>query len=270
MKNNNSYKLLFNQLWLACPEKISQLNPDLVIGEHWRLPHTLTTKLEETCSPNDQLAAEVAAVKIPPHPQPEATIIPQPITSLIPAVELISNWEQLVSEISNCHKCQLCHGRTNVVIERGNRESDWMFIGEGPGEQEDLQGRSFVGVSGQLLDKMIRAMQLEPAKDIYICNVVKCRPPYNRNPQPAEISACKNYLLSQINLVKPRIIVTLGRFASQTILNTDLATGKLRGTVHYSGTIPVIVTYHPAYLLRNPSAKKDVWQDLQLAMQVFG
>lgn len=189
-----------------------------------------------------------------------------------PATEkmiLIDNWQELEHQIINCQKCKLCYGRKNVVIDRGKRNARWMFIGEGPGEQEDIQGKPFVGASGQLLDKMITAMQLSPENDVYIANVVKCRPPNNRNPNEEEIAACSNYLLSQIAMVKPDIIITLGRFAIQTLLKTTLAVGKLRNKVNYYDSTPVIATYHPSYLLRTPEAKKDAWADLQLAMRTF-
>lgn len=184
--------------------------------------------------------------------------------------ELITSWDTLTDLINNCTKCRLCNSRKNYVIERGNREADWMFIGEAPGENEDIQGVPFVGAAGQLLDKMLAACKLDKNQDVYICNTVKCRPPQNRNPELDEISACNNYLLSQIKLVKPKLIVILGRIAAHTLLKTTQATSKLRGQVHYlEDNIPVIVTYHPAYLLRNPAAKKDAWEDLQLAMQTF-
>ena len=173
-----------------------------------------------------------------------------------------------MDKVNNCTLCSLCDGRKNVVFERGSRKAEWMFVGEGPGEEEDAQGYPFVGKSGQLLDKMILAMKLDKDHDVYVCNVVKCRPPYNRNPEIDEITACKNYLLSQIELVKPKKIIALGRFASQTLLDSNLAIGKLRNKVHCFKEIPLIVTYHPAYLLRNPGAKKDAWNDLKLAMQV--
>lgn len=182
---------------------------------------------------------------------------------------LVPTWQHLVNQIRSCDKCKLHHSRTHVVIERGTRNAHWMFVGEGPGEQEDLQGKPFVGASGQLLDKMISAMQLDIQQDVYIANVVKCRPPKNRNPELEEIAQCSNYLKEQIALVKPQIIITLGRFAAQTILNSDSAVGKLRNKVHDYHGIPVIVTYHPSYLLRTPSAKRDSWQDLQLALKVF-
>ena len=163
----------------------------------------------------------------------------------------------------------MSNGRQNTVIDRGNRQAKWMFIGEAPGEHDDVKGVPFVGASGELLDKMITAMKLDVNNDVYICNVIKCNPPYNRNPESHEVNMCNNYLLSQINLVKPQIIIALGRFASQALLSSDLATNKLRGQVHSIKNIPVIVTYHPAYLLRNVAAKKDAWEDLQLAMKVF-
>lgn len=179
------------------------------------------------------------------------------------------NWEQLAHKVSICENCKLCENRTQTVLERGNRSAKWMFIGEGPGEQEDLQGRPFVGASGQLLDKMIAAMKLNTEEDVYIANVIKCRPPRNRNPEPEEINSCKNYLLQQIKLVKPQMIITLGRYAVQTLLDTELAVGKLRGKLHHYQDIPLIATYHPSYLLRTPSAKKDAWDDLQLAMHNY-
>jgi DNA polymerase len=192
--------------------------------------------------------------------------ITQPVTE---KMVLIDNWQELEHQIINCQKCKLCYGRKNVVIDRGKRNARWMFIGEGPGEQEDIQGKPFVGASGQLLDKMITAMQLSPENDVYIANVVKCRPPNNRNPNEEEIAACSNYLLSQIAMLKPDIIITLGRFAIQTLLKTTLAVGKLRNKVNYYQDTPVIATYHPSYLLRTPEAKKDAWADLQLAMKTF-
>lgn len=185
------------------------------------------------------------------------------------ATKLYSSWQELNNQIIGCEQCSLCNGRTNIVIERGNRAAKWMFIGEGPGEQEDLQGKPFVGASGQLLDKMIVAMKLNPIEDVYITNVVKCRPPFNRNPEKEEITACSNYLFSQIELVKPDIIITLGRFAAQTLLKSEVAVGKLRNKIHNYQGIPLVVTYHPSYLLRTPSAKKEAWNDLQLALKTF-
>ncbi len=185
------------------------------------------------------------------------------------SIQIFTSWTELSHSVISCENCTLCNGRTNTVLERGSGAAKWMFIGEGPGEHEDLQGKPFVGASGQLLDKMIKAMQLNPDTDVYIANVIKCRPPHNRNPTKVEIEACSNYLFSQIELLAPNIIITLGRFAAQTILNTETAIGKLRNTIHIYNKIPVIVTYHPSYLLRTPSAKKEAWSDLQLAIKTF-
>lgn len=276
-----TYQLLTGTLWIPDETRITQLR------QQYELPPSKLANLKTavTLSPQAPVAAVVTIPAIKPTtnemvkpapalekpkiitPPPSAIENPSSETQRSPAIH--HSWQELVHEISNCDKCKLCHGRTNIVIERGNRDAAWMFIGEGPGEQEDLQGKPFVGASGQLLDKMIAAMKLDVANDIYIANVVKCRPPHNRNPEAEEISACSDYLMNQIRLVNPRIIITLGRFAAQTLLNTDLAIGKLRKQVQYYRQIPVIVTYHPSYLLRTPSAKKDAWEDLQLAMQTF-
>jgi DNA polymerase len=180
-----------------------------------------------------------------------------------------NDWDSLINDAATCTKCALCNGRTYAVIERGSRSAKWMFVGEFPNDVENAVGIPFVGASGELLDKMIAAMKLDINKDVYICNAIKCMPPANRNPELSEIETCRQHLLSQIAHVKPTIIIALGRFASQALLNTDLAVAKLRGSVKFCNSIPVIVTYPPAYLLRNTEAKKEAWVDLQLAMQVF-
>ncbi|MCC2625182.1 MAG: uracil-DNA glycosylase [Burkholderiales bacterium] len=245
MQNRDPYKLLYNNLWL------------------YKFDRTATNSEIRGNKPDATIYME-ASVSVAAK-----TLNPTNQTNFISSGNLIDNWDTLVENISNCTKCGLCKDRKNVVIERGSRSAKWMFVGEGPGEQEDIQGKPFVGASGQLLQKMIAAMNLNPATDVYICNVVKCRPPYNRNPEPSEIEVCRNYLFSQIELVKPQVIITLGRFAHQTLLNTTEAVGRLRLKQHVYQGIPLVVTYHPAYLLRNPSAKKDAWADLQLAMKVF-
>lgn len=247
-QENDKYSLLYNELWLL---KNCDNNSNL---------NTINVKVEKA----EDVRKTTGAMEVSMQTQ-ETKIANIAVPSLSSDV-LISNWNTLVDKVNNCQECKLCYGRKNVVIERGNRLAKWMFVGEGPGEQEDIQGKPFVGNAGQLLDKMIAAMQLDRIEDVYICNVVKCRPPANRNPEPDEISHCQNYLLSQIALVKPQIIITLGRFAAQTLLNSEITVGKLRKIVHHYQNIPLIVTYHPAYLLRNPSAKKDSWEDLQLAM----
>jgi uracil-DNA glycosylase family 4 len=279
MQNRDQYKLLYNNLWLykfdrtTTIPKIPTNNPDasiymeapVSVANADTLKSTDQAKLLNSDAP---ISAETNTV-LTSNAVDSISWIPSRAGNDMHSVSLIDNWDTLVENISHCTKCGLCKGRKNVVIERGSRTAKWMFVGEGPGEQEDIQGKPFVGASGQLLQKMIAAMGLDPATEVYICNVVKCRPPYNRNPEPNEIEVCRNYLFSQIELVKPQVIITLGRFAHQTLLNTTEAVGRLRLKQHFYKNIPLVVTYHPAYLLRNPSAKKDAWADLQLAMQVF-
>jgi uracil-DNA glycosylase len=180
--------------------------------------------------------------------------------------EPIDSWEVLQVEVAPCTKCDLCKTRTQTVFGSGNKNADWMFIGEGPGQNEDQQGLPFVGKAGQLLTEMLRAIDLD-REQVFITNVVKCRPPANRDPKPIEIESCKPYLLRQLVLIKPKIIVVLGRVAAQALLNTDEPIGKLRGKIHALNDTPVVVVYHPAYLLRSLLDKRKAWADLKLAMQ---
>jgi len=177
--------------------------------------------------------------------------------------------ETLREMVSGCEACGLCRSRRKAVFGMGAPAPRWMVVGEAPGEQEDRQGLPFVGRSGQLLDAMLAAVGMSRQHDVFIANVIKCRPPGNRNPTPEEIAACSPYLMRQIELLKPERILVLGRFAAQTLLNTDATIGSLRGRVHTvradGRDIPVVVSYHPAYLLRSPSEKARSWQDLRLA-----
>jgi DNA polymerase len=204
-----------------------------------------------------------------------------------PGIELM-DWPALQDAVAHCRACALCHGRTNTVFGVGDVSAEWMVVGEAPGEQEDLQGEPFVGPSGQLLDNMLKAVGLsrhagasgapaaapEPGgaptalRGVYIANVVKCRPPGNRNPHPDEVAQCDAYLARQVALVRPRIILAMGRFAVQSLLQTAEPIGKLRGRVHHYQGVPVIVTYHPAYLLRSLTEKAKAWADLCLALEV--
>lgn len=168
----------------------------------------------------------------------------------------------LKNKVAQCHRCPLAKSRKNIVFGDGSIDARLMFIGEAPGFAEDLAGRPFVGEAGELLTKIIEAMGIE-RMDVYICNILKCRPPQNRSPLPEEISLCIDYLYRQIECVKPRIICGLGKFASQTLLATDMPITKLRGNWHEFRGIRFMPTYHPAYLLRNPHDKKLVWQDMR-------
>lgn len=179
------------------------------------------------------------------------------------------SWEKLQAEVAACRSCPLCETRTNTVFGTGNPNADWMFIGEGPGQHEDEQGKPFVGKAGFLLTEMIRAMGLE-REQTFIANIVKCRPPNNRDPHADEIARCSGYLQRQIGFIKPKIILAVGRLAAQTLLHTDAPLSKLRGKVHYWQNTPVVVVYHPAYLLRSPLEKRKAWHDLQLAMRTIG
>lgn len=174
------------------------------------------------------------------------------------------DWPALQEQVKQCSRCSLHETRTQTVFGVGDPEAAWMFVGEAPGEQEDLKGEPFVGRAGQLLDEMIRALDLTREK-VYIANVLKCRPPRNRDPSPEESRACEPFLLRQAAWVKPSIIIAVGRIAAQNLLKTQTPIGKLRGMVHdYQGT-PLVVTYHPAYLLRAQTEKRRAWEDLKLA-----
>ncbi|MHB1320230.1 MAG: uracil-DNA glycosylase [Acidithiobacillus ferrivorans] len=179
------------------------------------------------------------------------------------------DWRDLNNMVSTCQACPLGETRQHAVFGAGNPRGSWLFVGEAPGAEEDRRGEAFVGRGGQLLDNMLRAMGLSREKDVYIANILKCRPPNNRDPLGPEVQACMPYLQRQIALLQPRVIVALGRFAAQGLLQMGTPLSQLRGTTqHYQG-IPLIVTYHPAYLLRNPIDKRKVWEDMKRALGVF-
>lgn len=181
-----------------------------------------------------------------------------------------ADWTTLEAAVRRCTRCALHKTRTNPVFGVGNRQAEWMIIGEAPGADEDRQGEPFVGRAGQLLNSMLRATGF-PREQVYIANILKSRPPNNRDPKPEEVEACIPFLARQIELVNPRIILCVGRIAAQNLLATDTPIGKLRGKVHRLGARqrPVVVTYHPAYLLRSPGEKRKAWEDLQLALRIF-
>lgn len=180
------------------------------------------------------------------------------------------DWPQLKAMVRDCTACKLRAGCTQTVCGVGDERADWLFVGEGPGEDEDAQGEPFVGQAGKLLDNMLMAIKLKRGSNVYIANIVKCRPPENRTPHADEISTCLPYLQRQIALIQPKVIVALGKTAATALLQTgDAALGSLRGTLHDYHGIPLIVTYHPAYLLRSPLEKAKAWQDLCLAVQTL-
>jgi DNA polymerase len=179
------------------------------------------------------------------------------------------DWAQLKSSASACTACVLHKSRKQAVLGVGDEKAEWLFVGEGPGAEEDERGEPFVGQAGKLLDNMLAAIALKRGSNVYIANVVKCRPPGNRTPEPAEAHACEPYLARQIELMRPRLIVALGKVAAQNLLGIEATLASLRGRIHqYRGT-PLIATYHPAYLLRNLVDKSKSWEDLCLAVQTM-
>ena len=177
-------------------------------------------------------------------------------------------WDELGNAVAACTSCGLCRTRTNTVFGVGARTATWMIVGEAPGAEEDARGEPFVGQAGRLLDNMLAAIGRSRAADVYIANVLKCRPPGNRNPEAMEVAQCSPYLLRQIELVQPRLLLAMGRFAAQTLLGTDASIASLRGRLHRYHGVPCVVTYHPAYLLRNLPDKAKAWEDLCFARQV--
>jgi DNA polymerase len=222
--------------------------------------------------------------KLAQKPQPTKLTVPTPLTArkvdVLPASPSVSLFEsmnkiandslpKILADIGECTRCKLHRGRTKLVFGDGNPKAELVFVGEGPGRDEDAQGLPFVGRAGKLLTQMIEAMGLQ-RKDVYICNVVKCRPPENRTPEKDEVETCSPFLLRQLDAIAPKVIVCLGSVAAQTLLETNRGISHFRGQwLDFRGT-KLLATYHPAYLLRNPSAKGEVWKDLQKVMAVLG
>ena len=222
----------------------------------------------------DVISYELPTQEVPEEIQvretiaPEATIKPtmaEKTTELVPAEIWTEsqNLAELEAAIKDCQKCKLWKTRTNFVFGSGNPNADIVVVGEAPGAEEDKQGLPFVGRAGQLLTKILEAVELK-RDEVFICNILKSRPPENRNPAPDEIEACEPYLIKQLQLINPKLILALGTFASQTLLKTKLPLGKLRGRFHDYNGIKTMVTFHPAALLRNPGWKKDTWEDVKL------
>lgn len=202
------------------------------------------------------------AIALPPAVKPAAKIQKEPEPKK-PAAAVAGGLSAVREELGDCTRCKLCKGRKTIVFGEGDPDAVLVFVGEGPGQEEDQQGRPFVGAAGQLLtDIIVKGMKLD-REDVYICNIVKCRPPDNRNPEPDEIEACEPFLIKQLRAIKPKMIVALGNVAVKTLLKTKEGITKLRGTWKTYQGIPLMPTFHPAYLLRNPSDKKLVWEDIK-------
>lgn len=229
-----------------------------------------STEPDTPDKPSKSMPAERSEPIVPPQgglsTQPVSETGPETPTSSKPLLSTIQTLRELRVEVAQCTACKLAQSRTNTVFGSGPEQSDWLFVGEAPGQQEDRQGKPFVGRAGSLLTQMLLALG-QQREQVFIANTLKCRPPGNRDPLPEELQACEPLLLKQIELVKPKVMVALGRISAQALLNSDQPLGKLRGQIYRYGSdnIPLIVTYHPAYLLRNPADKARVWEDLLLA-----
>jgi uracil-DNA glycosylase family 4 len=206
----------------------------------------------------------IASAAVAPAALPQ-THVPQPVAISRNAGEALA---AIRADIGDCTRCKLHVGRTQIVFGVGNAEADLMFVGEAPGADEDIQGIPFVGRAGQLLTKIIEAIDLK-REDVYIANVIKCRPPQNRNPEPDEVDTCEPFLFRQIDVIKPKVIVALGKFAAQGLLRTQDPISRLRGRVFDYRGAKLIPTFHPAYLLRNPSSKREVWEDMKLVRAIL-
>jgi len=211
--------------------------------------------------------AATAIETVVPVPSPNRVRF-RPDEPLSPEAEV--QWSTLQAEVLSCTKCSLHATRTQGVFGVGNKRAEWLIIGEAPGAEEDRRGEPFVGRAGQLLNAMLLAIGL-PREQVFIANILKSRPPNNRDPKPEEVAACLPFLMRQIALLQPRLMLAVGRIAAQNLLATDMALGRLRGQVHYFGELntPLIVTYHPAYLLRSPADKRKAWEDLKFARSTF-
>jgi DNA polymerase len=218
-----------------------------------------------------------ARIRPPYGPEPAEPEIEAPSTVPVEAASRLSqdndlteilDWDTLKETVAGCERCELSGCRTQTVFGTGHQSARWMVIGEAPGEQEDIQGIPFVGRAGQLLNEMIFAAGYE-RDQVYIANVLKCRPPKNRDPSTEEVAACEGYLKNQLALVKPKIILAVGRIAAQNLLKTQTPIGKLRGVVHEYDGVPLVVTYHPAYLLRSQTEKRRAWDDIKLARSTY-
>jgi uracil-DNA glycosylase family 4 len=206
-----------------------------------------------------------------------AQVPAQPKVAHVPALAqedrtariLRMDWAELTAAVAKCQACPLAKTRTNTVFGVGDQQADWLIVGEAPGAEEDARGEPFVGQGGKLLDNMLASVGLKRGANVYIANVLKCRPPGNRNPELAEVAQCSPYLQRQIQLIQPRLIIAMGRFAAQTLLQTDATIGSLRGRLHHYRGVPLIVSYHPAYLLRSLTEKAKAWEDLCFARRTM-
>jgi uracil-DNA glycosylase family 4 len=218
----------------------------------------------------ERMGIDVWVPRGEPAPLAQAEAAPRPETTVAQPPQPGLDWDALRAQVAACRQCGLCETRSQTVFGVGDRGSRLMVVGEAPGAEEDRQGEPFVGRAGKLLDAMLFALG-RPREQVYIANILKCRPPNNRDPRPEEVAACEPYLQRQLELLQPELILAVGRIAAQNLLKSDAPVGKLRGRVHRYGPrqTPLVVTYHPAYLLRSPREKAKAWQDLKLARSLL-
>ena len=239
---------------------------ELGLAPRWTLRVAAAAEAATLPATADVSPAPVAAK--PVAPRSAEVIALKPVGERLARIAAL-DWDGLIADIEACNACGLCRTRTRTVPGVGDRNARWLFVGEGPGAEEDERGEPFVGQAGRLLDNMLAALRMSRQDDVYIANVVKCRPPNNRTPEALEAEACRPYLERQIALLRPALVVALGRSAASLLLRTDATIASLRGRVHRFGAIPLVVTYHPAYLLRTLPDKARAWEDLLFARRTL-
>ncbi|HEX6733588.1 MAG TPA: uracil-DNA glycosylase [Azonexus sp.] len=239
-----------------------QMLQEMGISPLWVLRDPAAPPAADAVEPE---AVEAAPATLPPEPAAAGGEPPVAVAAAVTA----GGWPELAAQVAACRICPLCEQRQQAVLGVGDRQPEWLFVGEGPGAEEDARGEPFVGQAGKLLDNMLAALDIARGNKVYIGNAVKCRPPGNRTPETAEIAACRPYLERQIALLKPKIIVLLGKVAVHSVLHEDKSLASLRGRRFDYAGIPVVVTYHPAYLLRNLPDKAKAWEDLLFARRIL-
>ncbi|MBV8659634.1 MAG: uracil-DNA glycosylase [Burkholderiales bacterium] len=228
---------------------------------------SVVTPVESIVAPKPRATVPAAPIPSPSVPVADTTATPDRDARAAEIAQM--NWSELEAAVATCTACALCKSRQKTVFGVGNASAPWVIVGEAPGAEEDRQGEPFVGPAGKLLDNMLASVGRSRRENVYILNTLKCRPPQNRNPEPAELAMCAPFLHRQIELIAPKVILATGRFAVQTLLGREATISSVRGRVHTYRAIPVIVTYHPAYLLRNLPDKYKAWQDLVLARRTL-
>jgi len=243
---------------------------EMGLGPVWRLrgedPEPGIPASEQTREATGLIGAQVPAQV---SAQPEVAHVPGLAQNDRTSRILRMDWAELTAVVPTCQACPLAKTRTNTVFGVGDQQADWLIVGEAPGAEEDARGEPFVGQGGRLLDNMLASVGLKRGANVYIANVLKCRPPANRNPNPSEMAQCAPHLQRQIELIRPKLIVAMGRFAVQALLETDATIGSLRGKLHRYRGVPLIVSYHPAYLLRSLTEKAKAWEDLCFARRTM-